>query len=179
MITVLSAGLRTASSSRLLAQEALRALTTQGQPARLLDLRDYPLPLCDGDTAYEHPQVARLGAALRSTDALLVATPIYNYAATAALKNVIELTGDAWENKVVGFLCAAGGTNSYMSIMSLANSLMLDFRSVVVPRFVYATEAAFADGRLRDPEVARRIAELTETTARLGAALRPATAASA
>ena len=77
-------------------------------------------------------------------DGIVVATPIYNYDASAAAKNLVELTGRAWQNKVVGFLCAAGGDGSYMSIMALANSLMLDFRCVIVPRFVYATGGAFA-----------------------------------
>ena len=98
----------------------------------------------------------------------------YNFDANAAVKNLIELTGSAWENKVVGFLCAAGGMSSYMSIMSLANSLMLDFRSVVVPRFVYAVGEAFADGRIVDPKVTSRVAELAKETARLGGALKAA-----
>ncbi len=49
---------------------------------------------------------------------------------------------------------------SYMSHMGLANSLMLDFRCVVVPRFVYATGDAFRDGRLVDEGVQSRMAEL-------------------
>ena len=40
---------------------------------------------------------------------IIVATPIYNYDANAAAKNLVELTGSAWEDKTVGFLCAAGG----------------------------------------------------------------------
>ena len=96
---------------------------------------------------------------------------------TAAVKNLIELTGDAWENKVVGFLCAAGGMNSYMSVMSLANSLMLDFRSLIVPRFVYATGEAFADDGITDAEVIRRVAELARTTAQLAGALKLSPAA--
>ena len=36
--------------------------------------------------------------------------------------------------------------SSYMSVMAYANSLMLDFRCVIIPRFVYATGSAFAEG---------------------------------
>ncbi len=56
---------------------------------------------------------------------------------------MIELAGSAWEDKIVGFLCAAGGMSSYMSVMAYANSLMLDFRCVIIPRFVYATGDIF------------------------------------
>lgn len=57
------------------------------------------------------------------------------------------MAGDAWNEKVIGFVAAAGGDRAYMATMGLANSLMLDFRCVVVPRFVYASRAAFTGGR--------------------------------
>ncbi len=174
MILVLSTSLRTDSRSRLLASAAHRQLLASGHAATLLDLREFPLPFCDGDDAQLHPNVTALTHHLRAADAIIVATPIYNYDTTAALKNVIELTGSAWRNKVVGFLCAAGGDNSYMSILSFANSLMLDFRTVIVPRFVYATGAAFEGDTLTDADLVRRIAELTHTTARLAHALKAA-----
>ena len=172
MILIVSASLNSDSNSRVLAHEAQRALAQDGHAAAVLDLREFPLPLCDGETAYEDPNVARVAEQLRAADAILLATPIYNYDANAAAKNMIELTGDAWENKVVGFLCAAGGMSSYMSIMPLANSLMLDFRSIIVPRFVYATGAAIANGAVADPKIQARIADLARTTARFAAALK-------
>jgi len=174
MILVLSTSLRSASRSRLLAAAAHRQLIASGHAATLLDLRDFPLPLCDGDAADQHPNVTALAELVRAADGVIVATPIYNYDASAALKNVIELTGSAWENKVAAFLCAAGGDNSYMSILPFANSLMLDFRTVIVPRFVYATGAAFEADTLTDPDIIRRIAELIHTTALLARALKAA-----
>ena len=174
MILIVSSSLNRESTSRILAEEALRVLTNQGHSAAVLDLRDYPLPLCDGGAAYAHPNVAAVNQKLSAADGIIIATAIYNFDANAAVKNLIELTGSAWENKVVGFLCAAGGMSSYMSIMSLANSLMLDFRSVVVPRFVYAVGEAFENGRIVDPKVTSRVAELAKETARLGEALKAA-----
>lgn len=174
MIVIVSASLNADSNSRILAREAQRVLEQEGHAATLLDLRDQPLPLCDGNTTYAHPAVETVGRVLRAAQAIIVATPIYNYDANAAVKNLIELTGDAWENKPVGFLCAAGGMNSYMSILPLANSLMLDFRSLIVPRFVYATGDAFADGRITDPDIVRRVGELARTTAQLRGLLQAA-----
>jgi FMN reductase len=174
MILIISASLREGSNSRILAQEARRLLEEEGHEATLVDLRDHPLPLCDGGPAYGHPSVALIGDLLAKASAVLVATPIYNYDANAAVKNLVELTGDGWEDKAVGFLCAAGGMSSYMSIMALANGLMLDFRSVIVPRFVYATERDFAGGRIVRKELAERVAVLARETARLGRLLRAA-----
>lgn len=174
MILVVSSSLRSDSNSRILAREAERILKDDGGEVSFVDLRDYPLPLCDGGPSYEHPNVALVGEFLSRASAVLIATPIYNYDTNAAVKNLIELTGGGWEGKAVGFLCAAGGMGSYMSIMSLANGLMLDFRSVIVPRFVYATGEAFDGGRIVDPEVGRRVAELARLTARLGGFLKAA-----
>ena len=171
MIVIVSSSLNSDSNSRVLAQEARQVLAADGHETTLLDLRELPLPLCDGEQAYAHPNVARANAVLRRARAIIIATPIYNYDATAVVKNLIELTGESWEGKVIGFLCAAGGLSSYMSIMALANSLMLDFRSVIVPRFVYATGEAFAGGRIVDEDVGRRVGELARATARLGSAL--------
>jgi len=170
-LLVISSSLNPASNSRLLALEARRVLEADGTAAGFLDLRELPLPPCDGDAAYDHPNVARARGLIAAAAGIVAATPVYNYDANAALKNLVELTGRAWENKAVGFLCAAGGDRSYMSILGLANSLMLDFRCVIVPRFVYATDAAFAGGALREPDIAARIAECARTTARLAAAL--------
>jgi FMN reductase len=101
----------------------------------------------------------------------LLSVPIYNYDANAAAKNLIELTGKSWQDKVVGFLCAAGGQGSYMSIMSLANSLMLDFRCIVLPRFVYVTGESFEGDNLADSEIEKRIRELTDQLVKISRSL--------
>jgi NAD(P)H-dependent FMN reductase len=171
-LLLISASLDAESRSRALLHHAAATLQSDAAPHEVLDLRDLPLPLCDGGPAYQHPNVAQARARVAAADGILAATPIYNYDANAALKNLIELTGQAWENKVVGFLCAAGGNSSYMSIMALANSLMLDFRCVIVPRFVYATGATFTDDRLTDPKILDRTAHCARATARLAAAVK-------
>ena len=84
---------------------------------------------------------------------------------------VVALVAQEWKDKIVGFLCAAGGQGSYMSVMGLADSLMLDFRCVVVPRFVYATGAAFEGDVITDAGVAERVVGLAKETVRLAGAL--------
>ena len=171
-LLVLSASLNPESNSRLLAREAQRALASAGHAPTFVDLRELALPPCDGAAAYKHENTAKARALIAGADGLLVATPIYNYDANAAVKNLVELTGKAWENKVVGFACCAGGRSSYMSIMALANSLMLDFRCTSVPRFVYAVETDFSGETIATPEVAQRTQELAAQLARYTAALK-------
>ena len=163
---IISASLRSNSLSRVMAQYLKECYAAQGVDARLIDLRNSPLPLCDGEAAYGHPAVGPLSEMISDARVVIIATPIYNFDASAALKNLIELTGDSWENKVVGFLCAAGGNSSFMSIMSLANSLMLDFRCLIIPRIVYATHQDFADGTVSSLELRRRVEQLAMVSTR-------------
>ena len=104
---------------------------------------------------------------VRKATHLIFAVPVYNWDVNAAAKNVVELLFNwgyyaegQWqglEGKIVGFLCAAGGQRSYMSVMSFANSLMLDCRFWVCPRYAYAVSNDFTDGKLTDKLVLERI----------------------
>jgi NAD(P)H-dependent FMN reductase len=171
-ILVLSCSLNPESKSWLLAEAFSTACVEKGAVTELSDLRNSPLPLCDGGDAYSHENVAKLNALIQAASGIAIATPIYNFDANAAVKNLIELTGSSWEAKTVAFLCAAGGQSSYMSIMSLANSLMLDFRCVIVPRFVYATGSAFDAGGLKDVKIRERISRLADELIALSSAYR-------
>ena len=160
------------SNSRCMGRIAFGNLKRAKVQCTWLDISELELPLCDADACYTKPGSQKVSKAIEAADGILLATPVYNYDVAAAAKNLVELTGSAWEDKVVGFLCAAGGMNSYMSVMAFANSLMLDFRSVIIPRFVYATGRAFEDDELKDKEVGERIAELTAELVRFTEALR-------
>jgi FMN reductase len=148
------------SNSRRMARIAFSALEKAKVECTWLDISELGLPLCDADACYTQPAAQKVSKAIKAADGILMGTPVYNYDVSAAAKNLVELTGSSWEDKVVGFLCAAGGMSSYMSVMAFANSLMLDFRCVIIPRFVYATGRAFDGDDLKDKEVGERIEEL-------------------
>ena len=168
---VISSSLNPESRSRLLAKFALKSLEETGVSTEWLDLADYSLPLCDGHSTYHDKQVVEVKAIIDKAQGIILAVPIYNFYSNAAAKNLIELVGSAWSNKIVGFLCAAGGKASYMSVMSLANSLMLDFRCLIIPRFAYATGDSFEDETVSDPKIKTRIEEMTKELNRLCQAL--------
>ena len=160
------------SNSRRMGRVAFRHLQAVKVECEWLDISELDLPLCDADKCYTQPAAQKVNGFIEAADAILVATPVYNYDVSAAAKNMVELTGSSWEDKIVGFLCAAGGMSSYMSVMAFANSLMLDFRSVIIPRFVYATGDAFDGDDLKDKKVRKRIEELADELIRFGQALR-------
>lgn len=172
MHLILSSSLHPTSRSRILGGEVNRRLQAAGAEVEWFDLSERSLPICDGAAAYGDAEVGRLAELVQQADAIFVASPVYNYDVNAALKNAIELTGKAWTGKVVAMLLAAGGRGSYMSGMGVANSLMLDFRCWIVPRFVYATGEAFEGDRLADEDIDRRIDQLIAETLRVSLALR-------
>ena len=168
---VISCSLRDGSHSRALAR-ALRAdLEGSGEAVEYIDLRDAGLPQCDSDACYDHSATKALRASVAAADGIIFATPVYNFQASAAAKNIVELGGSMFEGKVVAFLCAAGGSRGYMAVMSLANSLMLDFRCHILPRYVYASKESFSDGKLADAEISARNGEMAHEIVRVSQAL--------
>lgn len=174
LVAVVSCSLNAASLSHRLALAAGSAIRETGADADFIDLREWKLPLCDGSDSFQHAAVKPLSARLAAAAAILVAAPVYNYDLNAAAKNLVELTGSAWAEKPVGFLCAAGGDRSYMAPIGLANSLMLDYRSLIIPRMVYCTKADFepdgsltADLRARVAELGRAAVDLARAVARV------------
>lgn len=137
-ILIVSSSLNPRSRSQRLASDLKSLWDEQRVDAALLDLRELPLPFCDGGAAYGDPTVAEAKEMVEEADAIVFATPIYAYSVNAVLKNFIEMLGHSMKDKTAGFLCAAGGSMSYMSVLGFANSLMLDYRMIVLPRFVYA-----------------------------------------
>ena len=160
------------SNSRRMGRIAFAHLQKKKVDCEWIDIREMNLPLCDADKCYAMPSSKRLAAAIEAADGILIAAPVYNYDVAAATKNMIELTGNAWEDKIVGFLCAAGGHGSYMSVMAYANSLMLDFRCVIIPRFAFATSNAFNGARISDKKITQRIKQVAEELVRFTKGLR-------
>ncbi len=170
---IVSCSLSPKSHSAIVARQLAEDVAGLGDDVELIDLREVELPFCDAGTCYGNANAIRMKEAVASADAITIATPIYNYGVGGATRNLIALTGDAWTEKVVGFVCAAGGPGSHMAVMNIANSLMLDFRAFVIPRFVYVTGQAFDESRtsLADAEVLERIKQLAGELHRVGTAL--------
>ncbi|MGH8094208.1 MAG: NADPH-dependent FMN reductase [Chthoniobacterales bacterium] len=169
---VISTSGNPSSRSRKMGRVAFDYLRKTKADCAWIDLATMDLPLCDADACYAHPAARKLDAAVETADGVIVAAPVYNYDVSASAKNMIELTGSSWEDKVVGFLCAAGGMSSYMSVMAYANSLMLDFRCVIIPRFAYATSDVFDDDTVTDEKIVARIEEVARELVRFTKALR-------
>ena len=161
MHLIISCSLNKKSRSKIMADYAYKLYSKE---MKFINLPDLDIPFCDGDKCYDNENVKDLKGLILSAKSIIIASPIYNYDLNAAAKNLIELTGRSWTNKVVGFICAAGGKSSYMSPLSFMNSLMVDFRCIIVPRFVYADGEFFDENNSLNSEIKDRIKELVDSS---------------
>ena len=141
------------------------------EEVKFFDLQETPLPMCDGDKCYDLPEVLDFREKIKEADGITMSIPVYNFNVSSGAKNIVELGGRMLYDKTFGFMCAAGGRNSYMSIMPLANSLMLDFRCYIIPKFVFATKNDFEEDKIANPEIKSRIEELGSELIRVSKAL--------
>ena len=100
-----------------MARHIIGEIEPLGSMVQSHDLCHYNIELRDVNFGRQNNQVQELVWDIQTASAVILAVPIYNFYANAAAKNLIELTGGAWNEKVVGFICAAGGRSSYMPIV--------------------------------------------------------------
>ena len=166
---IISTSLRSSSNSRKMANYLKQSFASQN--LEFFDLQENTLPMCDGDKCYDLPEVIDFRKKIEKANGIIMAIPIYNYNVSSGAKNIIELGGKKLYDKNFGFLCAAGGKNSYMSVMGLANSLMIDYRCYIIPKFVYALKKDFDETKVTDSDIKERIEELGNEMIRITKAL--------
>jgi NAD(P)H-dependent FMN reductase len=106
-----------------------------GVEARLLDLRDFPMPFFDqplppampGRPLYEHEVVKKWTASIARSDGFVFVTPEYNYGTSAVLKNAIDWVYPEWNRKAVGFVSygSAMGARAVQQLRETAIELQL------------------------------------------------------
>ena len=165
-VTIIATSLNEQSKSQLIARLLETELTEAGTSCELVDLRELDLPTSGSAASWGSTDAAALATKVEKSSHIVFAVPIYCYDVNAAAKNVIELIGRSFTKKVVSFACSAGGANSYMSIMGMANHLMLDFRSIIVPRFLYVDPTGWNENKLTE-DMTARLKQLVEDMAEI------------
>lgn len=187
-VLVIAGSTRTEAYSKKLARVAARSIDQAGGTATLVDLRDYPLPLYDGDleASVGLPEPAlRLRALLKRHDALLIATPEYNGSLSGVLKNALDWVSrpyaaepgiSAYREKVAALLSSSpGALGGLRALVHLRQVLQSVGCLVITEQFALGNAgAAFdAEGGLNDAKQAAGVAgvvrRLLDVAARLGA----------
>jgi NAD(P)H-dependent FMN reductase len=106
-----------------------------GIEARLLDLRDFPMPFFDqpvppampGRPPYENEVVKKWTAEIARSDGFIFVTPEYNYGPPAVLKNALDWVYPEWHRKAAAFVSYgnAGGARGVQQLRQTAVELQL------------------------------------------------------
>jgi chromate reductase len=159
--------------------EAARAA---GAEVTRIDLRDFALPLYDGDLERDHglPDAARrLRALFHAHAGLLLACPEYNSSITGLLKNTLDWvtrdergqgTVDAFDGKVAGLVSASPGALGGLRGLVHVRQILGNLRVLVIPQqfaLSKAHEAFDADGGLKDPKQAKAAGDVGRALAEL------------
>ncbi len=177
---------RTESFNKKLVKIAVAGAKAAGAEVTLIDLRDFPMPLYDGDLEASEgipTQAKRFKELMRSHDGLLLSCPEYNSSMTGVFKNAIDWAsrqepGEAplacFTGKVATLMSASpgalGGLRGLVHVRAMLgniNVLVLPDQ-VAVPR---AHEAFQPDGALKDPKQQAAIEQLGRSLAAMLAKL--------
>jgi NAD(P)H-dependent FMN reductase len=157
---------RTQSWNKKLIRIAADSATAAGAEVTLIDLRDLPMPLYDGDLELKErlPANAReLKRLMVAHDGFLISAPEYNSSISAVLKNAIDWVSRpqpdeppalAFRGRVAGLLAASPGNLGGIRGLFTVRQVLTTLGVLVIPTqfgLARASEAFDQDGRLKDP----------------------------
>lgn len=165
-ILAFSGSTREGSLNKKLVAIAADGAREAGGEVTVIDLRDYPLPIYDGDleAAEGVPENAlALKALFKEHRGVLIATPEYNTSITGVLKNAIDwvsrpVEGEAFlecfMGKGAGLLSAALGPVGGLRAQAHLRQILGGIQMIVIPEHWSvpgATDDSFdEDGNLKD-----------------------------
>lgn len=166
-IATLPGALRAGSFNRKLLKIAEPFLEQAGVELDRLDLRDFPLPLYDGDWETEHGlplAVQQLKERIRAADGIVIASPEYNWSIPGTLKNAIDWTSrggkQPWAGKVVGLMGVSNGPWGTQRGMPHLRQSLLALSALVIPQQINVPmggEVWDEAGNLKDEKLPGRV----------------------
>lgn len=150
------------------ALRAAKELVPENADLEIFDIAD--IPLFNQDHEQQPPAIVKVfKEKIKQADAILFATPEYNYSIPGVLKNAIDWGsrpyGDsAWEDKPVAIMGAAGGTIGTARVQYHLRQtfIFLNMHPVNRPEVMitHAPEKFDDNGNLTDEETKGKIKEL-------------------
>jgi chromate reductase, NAD(P)H dehydrogenase (quinone) len=144
-ILAFAASLRKDSYNKKLIKIAVRGAEKTGAEVTLIDLKDYPLPVYDGDdedTTGIPENAMKLKELFLNHQGLLISCPEYNTSISGAFKNMIDWVSRKIEGQpeLICFkdkiVCLMYATTSYHGVvrgLSAAKSVLANIKTIVLP----------------------------------------------
>jgi len=173
---------RTDALNKKLIRVAAAAAREAGGDVTLIDLRDLPLPLYDGDLETKMgipPNGMKLKELMFTHRGLLISTGEYNSSITGVLKNAIDWAsrsspGEAelacFKDKVAGLVSASPGMLGGLRALFHVRQILGNIGVLVIPEQLAlgrAHEAFEADGSLKDPKRAASVSKVAHALVRI------------
>lgn len=167
------------SFNKLLVRQAAKGAEDAGAEVTVIDLKDFPMPLYDGDdeAANGIPAKAKeLKKLMQESDGFLIASPEYNGGYTGVLKNAFdwasrkEQKGEVspFSGKTAVLLSTGPGKLGGLRGLMQLRGVMDDLKVAVLPPMhaVGGATTAFENGVLKDPGMAKTVEGLGATLAK-------------
>lgn len=151
-----------------------------GAEVTIIDLRDFPMPLYDGDFEKEHgiPENGKkLMDLMIEHHGFLIASPEYNSSVSGVLKNTIDWVSrpvkgmtplKAFEGKVACLMSASDGALGGLRGLSALRWILGNIKVMVLPKQIavpHAKEAFDESGKLKDEKLHASIENLGKSLA--------------
>ena len=172
---------RTESFNKKLIKIAANGARNAGAEVTLIDLRDFPLPLFDGDLEDGQglpDNAKKLKRLFLANDGLLLSCPEYNSGITGVLKNTIDWVSRSETDEEPPLCCYAGKVTALMSASPGAlgglrglvqvRSILGNIKVLVLPDQITVSKAHEAfnpDGSLKDAKKHAAVETLGATLA--------------
>lgn len=177
---------RRGSFNKKLVTVAVGYAREAGADVTHVDLRDFPMPLYDGDLEDSDgipANAEKLYTMMKLHDGLLISSPEYNSSISGLLKNTIDWLSrprkgdkplEAFTGKVAGLISASPGALGGLRGLVHVRAILQNIGVIVVPKQMCVSKADDAfnqDGSLKDSATADKVRgvaiQLVETTRRL------------
>ncbi len=153
-ITLIQGSLNPDSKTSVLLNEVANILKDKKIDYELIDLRKIELQFCDGrDLEKYNKDLQKAYEIMGKSSGYVVGMPVYCYSVSGVLKNFLDITCGAMENKVCGIVCNAGGAMSYLASGDLMKILSYEVHVLSVQPTVYAHGNDLKDGKIVNQKV--------------------------
>ncbi|MDE1872382.1 MAG: NAD(P)H-dependent oxidoreductase [Thaumarchaeota archaeon] len=177
---------RTDSFNKKLVRIAATGATEAGADVTIIDLRDFPMPLYDGDLEQKEglpPNARKLKDIMLTHQGFLISSPEYNSSVSAVLKNTIdwasrqsegETSLACFKGRVAGIMSASPGGLGGLRGLVHVRSILGNIGVLVMPDQIAigkAHEAFNSDGTLKDKKQEEQVkmigADVAKTLSKL------------
>ena len=168
-IAAIPGSLRRGSFNRMALKYIVQGAEEAGAEVETLDLKEYDIPVYDGDVETENglpESVVKFKEKIEASDGLIITVPEYNHSIPGGLKNAIDWAsrkGNPFKDKfvaVAGASTSAGGTiRAQIALLPVLRTL----RMIPLPTQIYISKAQDEfneDGTIKDEKTKERLIEL-------------------